>query len=179
MAEKLSPFMQREKSIRVFHSALIPNSTGNSTVSSPMKKHLIRLKAIEDIKRDMESEKPMDRLICGDVGYGKTEVAMRAAFKAVYDGMQVAVLVPTTILCEQHYRTFRTRFSAFPVRIDYLSRFKSKKDQKETIKALSSGDIDIIIGTHGLLRQGYTSFINSVFSSLTKNTGSGSGRKKR
>jgi len=107
--------------------------------------------AIEDIKRDMESERPMDRLICGDVGYGKTEVAIRAAFKAVYDGMQVAVLVPTTILCEQHYRTFKIRFSAFPVRIDYLSRFKSKRDQQETSKALSNGDIDIIIGTHSLL----------------------------
>jgi transcription-repair coupling factor (superfamily II helicase) len=110
--------------------------------------------AIKDIKTDMELERPMDRLICGDVGYGKTEVAMRAAFKAVYDGMQVAVLVPTTILCEQHYRTFRMRFSAFPVRIDYLSRFKSKKDQQNTIRALSSGDIDIIIGTHSLLREG-------------------------
>jgi transcription-repair coupling factor (superfamily II helicase) len=107
--------------------------------------------AIEDIKRDMESERPMDRLICGDVGYGKTEVAIRAAFKAVYDGMQVAVLVPTTILCEQHYRTFKMRFSAFPVKINYLSRFKSKKDQQETNRALSNGDIDIIIGTHSLL----------------------------
>jgi len=112
-----------------------------------------QIKAVEDIKRDMESEKPMDRLICGDVGYGKTEVAMKAAFKAVYDGRQVAVLVPTTILCEQHYRTFKTRFSAFPVRIDYLSRFKSKKDQKETIKTLLNGDIDIIIGTHSLLNR--------------------------
>jgi transcription-repair coupling factor (superfamily II helicase) len=110
-----------------------------------------QIKAIEDIKRDMESERPMDRLICGDVGYGKTEVAMRAAFKAVYDGRQVAVLVPTTILCEQHYRTFKIRFSAFPVSIDYLSRFKSKKAQKDTMKALSHGDIDIIIGTHSLL----------------------------
>jgi len=110
-----------------------------------------QIKAIEDIKQDMESEKPMDRLICGDVGYGKTEVAMRAAFKAVYDGRQVAVLVPTTILCEQHYRTFKTRFSAFPVNIDYLSRFKSGNEQKETIRALSNGDIDIIIGTHALL----------------------------
>jgi transcription-repair coupling factor (superfamily II helicase) len=110
-----------------------------------------QLKAIEDIKSDMESERPMDRLICGDVGYGKTEVAMRAAFKAVYDGMQVAVLVPTTILSEQHYRTFKTRFSAFPVNIDFLSRFKSKNQQKVTIKALSNGDIDIIIGTHSLL----------------------------
>ncbi len=110
-----------------------------------------QIKALEDIKGNMESEKPMDRLICGDVGYGKTEVAMRAAFKAVYDGMQVAVLVPTTILCEQHFRTFNMRFSAFPVRIDYLSRFKSKQKQKETIRDLSRGDIDITIGTHVLL----------------------------
>ncbi|MBI5188114.1 MAG: transcription-repair coupling factor [Nitrospirae bacterium] len=107
--------------------------------------------SIEDIKRDMESERPMDRLLCGDVGYGKTEVAMRAAFKAAYDGMQVAMLVPTTILCEQHYRTFKTRFSAFPIRIDYLSRFKSKKKQQETIRSIANGDIDIIIGTHSLL----------------------------
>ncbi|MEW6161895.1 MAG: transcription-repair coupling factor [Nitrospirota bacterium] len=109
--------------------------------------------AIEDIKKDMESERPMERLICGDVGYGKTEVAMRAAFKAVYNGMQVALLVPTTILCEQHYRTFKIRFSAFPVRIDYLSRFKSNRKQQETIRALSNGDIDIIIGTHSLLNK--------------------------
>ncbi|MDI6889491.1 MAG: transcription-repair coupling factor [Thermodesulfovibrionales bacterium] len=109
--------------------------------------------AIKDIKKDMESERPMERLICGDVGYGKTEVAMRAAFKAVYDGKQVAVIVPTTILCEQHYRTFKMRFSAFPIRIEHLSRFKSKKEQQETIKALSHGDIDIIIGTHSLLSE--------------------------
>lgn len=113
-----------------------------------------QLKTIEEIKRDMETEKPMDRLLCGDVGYGKTEVAMRAAFKAVYDNKQVAVLVPTTILCEQHYLTFRDRFSAFPVKIDYLSRFKSKKEQDLTLKALSRGEIDIIIGTHALLKKG-------------------------
>ncbi len=112
-----------------------------------------QLLAIQDIKQDMESERPMDRLICGDVGYGKTEVVMRAAFKALYDGMQVAVLVPTTILCEQHYRTFKMRFSAFPVKIDYMSRFKSKRCQQDTIRALSSGDIDIIIGTHSLLKR--------------------------
>ena len=113
-----------------------------------------QMKATEDIKRDMESEKPMDRLLCGDVGYGKTEVAMKAAFKAVYDGLQAAVLVPTTILCEQHFRTFVIRFAAFPVRIDYLSRFKSKKQQEETLKALAHGDVDIIIGTHSLLGKG-------------------------
>ncbi len=110
-----------------------------------------QLGAITDIEKDMESDRPMERLICGDVGYGKTEVAMRAAFKAVYDGTQVAILVPTTILCEQHYRTFRARFTAFPVNIDYLSRFKSLRAQKETLKALANGDIDIVIGTHSLL----------------------------
>jgi transcription-repair coupling factor (superfamily II helicase) len=110
-----------------------------------------QVKAIEDIKKDMETEKPMDRLVCGDVGYGKTEVAMRSAFKAVYDGMQAAVLVPTTILCEQHARNFKARFSAFPVTIDSLSRFKSAKNRQKTMKALADGDIDIVIGTHSLL----------------------------
>lgn len=112
-----------------------------------------QLTAISEIKKDMEDESPMDRLLCGDVGYGKTEVAMRAAFKAVYDSKQVAVLVPTTILAEQHYDTFKDRFSAFPVRIEMLSRFRSRSEQKRIIKALSEGEIDIIIGTHILLRK--------------------------
>lgn len=112
-----------------------------------------QLKAIEETLYDMEQPRPMERLIVGDVGYGKTEVAMRAAFKAVFDGKQVAVLVPTTILAEQHFRTFRQRFSAFPVKIDYLSRFKSTKEQKKTIEALAKGEIDIIIGTHSLLSE--------------------------
>lgn len=110
-----------------------------------------QVKAIEDIKRDMESKHPMDRLLCGDVGYGKTEVAMRAAFKAVYDNRQVAVLVPTTILAEQHYRTFRERFSGFPITIDYLSRFKTRKQINATLKGITEGLLDIVIGTHGLL----------------------------
>lgn len=110
-------------------------------------------RAIEEIKSDMETERPMDRLLCGDVGYGKTEVAMRAAFKAVYDARQVAVLVPTTLLCEQHYRTFKQRFSAFPVTIGYLSRFKSRHEQSGTIKEVADGDVDILIGTHTLLRK--------------------------
>ncbi len=105
----------------------------------------------EEVKSDMESRRPMDRLVCGDVGFGKTEIAMRAAFKAVYDGKQVAVLVPTTLLCEQHYRTFSARFSAFPVKIDYLSRFKTPAERKQTLKRLKEGEIDIIIGTHALL----------------------------
>ncbi len=104
-----------------------------------------------EIKRAMEKPRPMDMLLCGDVGFGKTEIAMRAAFKAVYDSRQVAVLVPTTILAEQHYRTFRARFTAFPVRIDYLSRFKTPSERKRTLELLKRGEIDIIIGTHALL----------------------------
>lgn len=110
-----------------------------------------QLTSINEIKNDMEQTVPMDRLLCGDVGYGKTEVVMRAAFKAVFDSKQVAVLVPTTILAEQHYETFVSRFSAFPVKIDFLNRFKSIAEQKQTLKALAEGEVNIIIGTHRLL----------------------------
>ncbi|MDI6728524.1 MAG: transcription-repair coupling factor [Thermodesulfovibrionales bacterium] len=112
-----------------------------------------QIMSIEEIKRHMHSEMPMDMLLCGDVGYGKTEVAVRAAFRAVYDGKQVAVLVPTTLLAEQHFRTFRARFSGFPVRIDYLSRFKNKNDLKNSITAIAKGEVDIVIGTHMLLNK--------------------------
>jgi transcription-repair coupling factor (superfamily II helicase) len=112
-----------------------------------------QLRAIEEIKKDMEKPRPMDRLLCGDVGYGKTEVAIRAAFKAAIDGKQVAVLVPTTILAQQHYETFRERFSGYPFNIQVLSRFRSKKEQNETIKGVKNGTVDIIIGTHRLLSQ--------------------------
>ncbi|MCD6452138.1 MAG: transcription-repair coupling factor [Acidobacteria bacterium] len=110
-----------------------------------------QLIAIAEVKRDMEEEKPMDRLLCGDVGYGKTEVAMRAAFKAVMEGKQVAVLVPTTVLAFQHFRTFNERFRAFPIRIEHLSRFRSRKEQKKIVEALAKGEVDIVIGTHRLL----------------------------
>ncbi|MDI6781449.1 MAG: transcription-repair coupling factor [bacterium] len=112
-----------------------------------------QIRAIEEIKKDMESPVPMDRLVCGDVGYGKTEVAIRAAFKAVMDGKQVAVLVPTTILAFQHYSTFIERFIGFPVNIQMLSRFKQPKEQKEIISDLSNGKVDIVIGTHRLLQK--------------------------
>ncbi|GMW00065.1 MAG: transcription-repair-coupling factor [Candidatus Hydrogenedentota bacterium] len=108
-------------------------------------------RAIDDVKRDMESAKPMDRLICGDVGFGKTEVAMRAAFKAVMDGYQAAVLAPTTVLAEQHYNTFCERMADYPVRIEMLSRFRSPKQQAETVEKLKSGDVDIVIGTHRII----------------------------
>jgi transcription-repair coupling factor (superfamily II helicase) len=107
--------------------------------------------AIEDVKDGMESPQPMDRLIVGDVGYGKTEVAMRAAFKAVMEGKQVAVLAPTTVLVFQHYKTFGQRFSPFPARIEMLSRFRTTKDQKGVVKGLEAGSVDIVIGTHRLL----------------------------
>ena len=107
--------------------------------------------AIEDVKQDMEQPTPMDRLLCGDVGYGKTEVAMRAAFKAVMEGKQAAVLTPTTVLAYQHYDTFRSRFAPFPVKVELLSRFRSAKEQKEVAKRVESGDVDVVIGTHRLL----------------------------
>jgi transcription-repair coupling factor (superfamily II helicase) len=107
--------------------------------------------AITDIKADMESPTPMDRLLCGDVGYGKTEVAMRAAFKAVMDGKQVAFLAPTTVLAFQHQKTLRERFAGFPVRVDMVSRFRSKAEQKDTLADLAAGKVDIIVGTHRLL----------------------------
>ncbi len=110
-----------------------------------------QLKITEEVKRDMENPNPMDRLVCGDVGFGKTEIAVRAAFKAVNDGKQVALLSPTTILTEQHFNTFRDRLSQFPVKIEALSRFQSTKKQKEILKNLSDGKIDIVIGTHRLL----------------------------
>jgi transcription-repair coupling factor (superfamily II helicase) len=110
-----------------------------------------QLRAIEEVKEDMCLEKPMDRLVCGDVGYGKTEVAIRAAFKAVQDKKQVAVLVPTTVLAQQHYNTFRERFAEYPVRIAMLSRFKTPREQRQILKDLKYGDVDVVIGTHRLL----------------------------
>jgi transcription-repair coupling factor (superfamily II helicase) len=110
-----------------------------------------QLRAIREIKQDMERPRPMDRLLCGDVGYGKTEVAVRAAFKAVMDGMQAAVLVPTTILADQHYRTFEERLRGFPVRVDLLSRFRTPAQQKDVLRRLAEGRVDVIIGTHRLL----------------------------
>jgi transcription-repair coupling factor (superfamily II helicase) len=110
-----------------------------------------QLAAIGDVKHDLETESPMDRLICGDVGYGKTEVAIRAAFKVVQEGKQVAVLVPTTVLAQQHYETFRKRMAAFPVTIEMLSRFRSPREQKVILERLQSGAVDIVVGTHRLL----------------------------
>lgn len=112
-----------------------------------------QLRCIEEVKKDMENQRPMDRLLCGDVGYGKTEVAIRAAFKAVMDHKQVAYLVPTTVLAQQQYEEFRDRMKDFPIKVDILNRFKSTKYQNEVVKKLKLGDVDIVIGTHRLLSQ--------------------------
>lgn len=110
-----------------------------------------QLKAVEDVKMDMEQSRPMDRLICGDVGFGKTEVALRGAFKAIVDGKQAAFLVPTTILAQQHFRTFKERFEGYPVSVEVLSRFRTPREQQETLKKLRTGRADLVIGTHRLL----------------------------
>jgi transcription-repair coupling factor (superfamily II helicase) len=110
-------------------------------------------KAIEDVLADMQKEKPMDRLVCGDVGFGKTEVALRAAFKAVEDGFQAAVIVPTTLLADQHVRTFSERLAPFSIRVEMMSRFRTRAEQKETLKGMKSGTVDIVIGTHRLLQR--------------------------
>ncbi len=112
-----------------------------------------QLRSIEEVKNDMESERPMDRLLCGDVGYGKTEIALRAAFKAATDSKQVIYLCPTTILAMQHFETFRRRMEDFPIRVEMLSRFRTEKEQKEIIKRIKTGETDIIIGTHRLLQK--------------------------
>lgn len=119
--------------------------------SFPYKETISQLKAIEDVKKDMESDKVMDRVVCGDVGYGKTEIAIRAAFKASVDGKQVALMVPTTVLAEQHYERFCERFKNYPINIELLSRLASDKEQREVIKKIKAGTVDIVIGTHRIL----------------------------
>ncbi|MCH8060959.1 MAG: transcription-repair coupling factor [Chloroflexi bacterium] len=121
--------------------------------SFPFEETPDQLATIAEVKADMESKKPMDRLVCGDVGYGKTEIALRAAFKAVMEGKQVAVLVPTTVLAQQHYVTFSQRLSAYPIRIEVLSRFRTDKEQRDIVEGLATGQIDICIGTHRLIQR--------------------------
>ncbi|WP_238442444.1 transcription-repair coupling factor [Desulfofalx alkaliphila] len=121
-------------------------------MSFPYEETPDQLKAIQEVKKDMEAPRPMDRLLCGDVGYGKTEVALRAAFKAVNEDKQVAVLVPTTILAQQHYNTFRERFAPYPINIEVLSRFRTPKEQRQVLAGLKDGTVDIVIGTHRLVQ---------------------------
>jgi len=149
-AQLLTIHAQRETS----HGFAFPQDSkwvGEFEASFLYKETPDQLTAIAATKTDMESERPMDRLICGDVGFGKTEVAIRAAFKAVMGGKQVAVLAPTTVLAQQHYQTFRERMSDYPVKVEMLSRFRTKQEQNKTVKELREGSVDIVIGTHRLI----------------------------
>ena len=151
MASELVGLYAERKALPGF--AFSPDTSDMLTLeaSFPYQETRDQLKAIEDVKSDMQQTSPMDRLICGDVGYGKTEVAIRAAFKAVLDGKQVAVLAPTTILAQQHYRTFSERFAEFPIKVGVLSRFRTHAEQMKVIAGLKDGTIDIVVGTHRLL----------------------------
>ena len=119
--------------------------------SFPYKETNDQLRCIEEVKKDMENPRPMDRLLCGDVGYGKTEVAIRAAFKAVMDSKQVAYLAPTTILASQQYQEFKERMEEYPIKVELLNRFRTKKEQKDVVEKLKTGEVDIVLGTHRVL----------------------------
>jgi transcription-repair coupling factor (superfamily II helicase) len=151
LAEELLALYAARANARGYPYAVDSPWQAEMEASFPYEETVDQLRAVLEVKHDMEAGLPMDRLVVGDVGYGKTEVALRAAFKATQDGKQVAVLVPTTVLAAQHHETFRSRFAAFPVRVGILSRFVAPKDQERTLAGLSDGSVDIVIGTHRLL----------------------------
>jgi transcription-repair coupling factor (superfamily II helicase) len=152
LAQELYSLYVARKEIRGFAFSKDNNWQQELEMSFPYEETYDQLQALSEVKADMEIVKPMERLVCGDVGYGKTEIAIRAAFKAVLDGKQVAILAPTTILVQQHYDTFRERMNPFPLNIDMLSRFRTKQEQKKVIESLEEGKVDIIIGTHRLIQ---------------------------
>jgi len=152
LAQELYNLYVARKEIRGFAFSKDNNWQQELEMSFPYEETYDQLQALSEVKADMEIIKPMERLVCGDVGYGKTEIAMRAAFKAVLDGKQVVILAPTTILVQQHYDNFRERMSSYPVNIDMLSRFRTKQEQKKVIEGLEEGKVDIIIGTHRLIQ---------------------------
>ncbi|MCJ7657148.1 MAG: transcription-repair coupling factor, partial [Candidatus Atribacteria bacterium] len=152
LAQELYNLYVARKEIRGFAFSKDNNWQQELEMSFPYEETYDQLQALSEVKADMEVVKPMERLVCGDVGYGKTEIAIRAAFKAVLDGKQVAILAPTTILVQQHYDNFRERMSSFPINVDMLSRFRTKQEQKKVIEGLEEGNVDIIIGTHRLIQ---------------------------
>ena len=153
MAAGLLDLYARRKVAKGFSFSRPDNYYNDFEAGFPYEETKDQLRAIDDVHLDMEKDQPMDRLVCGDVGYGKTEVAIRAAFKAVNDGTQVALVVPTTILAEQHLNTFRERFNDYPVTIECLSRFRTRKEQTDILKRTAAGKVDIVIGTHRLLQK--------------------------
>jgi transcription-repair coupling factor (superfamily II helicase) len=153
MARELLTIYARREMAEAFAFSAPDDVFRSFEASFPYEETPDQLAAIQDVLEDMQSGRPMDRLICGDVGYGKTEVAIRAAFKAVLDGKQVAVVVPTTILARQHFATFAERFKGYPVHVDMISRFRTTAEQKKVLEALKEGQVDIVIGTHRLLQR--------------------------
>jgi transcription-repair coupling factor (superfamily II helicase) len=151
VAEDLLDLYARRKTVEGFAFSADSDWQRELEASFPYTETEDQERVIIEVKRDMEALRPMDRLICGDVGYGKTEVALRAAFKAIYDGRQVAMLVPTTVLAQQHYHTFRDRLASFPIKVEMLSRFRSDKQQREILLQVAAGEIDMVVGTHRLL----------------------------
>jgi len=152
LARELYNLYVTRKEIKGFAFSKDNNWQQELEMSFPYEETYDQLQALSEVKADMEIVKPMERLVCGDVGYGKTEIAIRAAFKAVLDGKQVAILAPTTILVQQHFDNFRERMSSFPINVDMLSRFRTKQEQKKVIEGLEEGKVDIIIGTHRLIQ---------------------------
>src|SRR5690606_2275909 len=152
-AELLNIYAQRaaRKGTKLASGADAEDGYARFALEFPFEETDDQLGAIENVLEDLGSRQPMDRIVCGDVGFGKTEVALRSAFVAVQAGHQVAVLVPTTLLAQQHYRTFRDRFATWPVRVELLSRFRTASGVSEALEGLASGTVDIVIGTHKLL----------------------------
>jgi transcription-repair coupling factor (superfamily II helicase) len=152
LAQELNNLYIARKEVKGFAFSKDNNWQQELEMSFPFEETYDQLQALSEVKADMESIKPMERLVCGDVGYGKTEIAIRASFKAVLDGKQVAILAPTTILVQQHYDNFRERMNSFPINIDMLSRFRTKQEQKKVIEDLKEGKVDVVIGTHRLIQ---------------------------
>ena len=153
LAERLVQLYARRKQVQGTAFEIDTDWQAQFEAGFPFQETDDQIRCIEEVKADMEAPSPMDRLVCGDVGFGKTEVALRAAFKAVMGGKQVAVLTPTTILAEQHFETFSERFGAFPVRVEMLSRFRSKQQQRAVVAALAAGAVDVVVGTHRLIQK--------------------------
>ena len=151
LTEELLAIYAKRSTAKGFHYSADNTWQREFEAAFPYNETVDQLKAINDVKHDMESDQPMDRLVCGDVGFGKTEVALRAAFKAVQDHKQVAILVPTTVLAQQHFETFSRRMAAFPINVELISRFRSAKEQTSVLDATSSGKVDILVGTHRIL----------------------------
>ena len=179
IAEELVALYRRR--LQVTGHAFGPDTPWQAELESsfPFVETADQLRAIEEVKADMERPQPMDRLVCGDVGFGKTEVAIRAVFKAVQDGYQAAVLVPTTLLASQHAQTFAERYAPFPVKVEMLSRFLTNAQARTVLAGLADGSVDVVVGTHRLLGRGRDLQEARACWWWTRSSGSGSATRSR